>query len=474
MIKQILNNRYSFHWTVFHILLGVLSAMNKFAVIGWFFFVIASEVDNLIGNNYKVNIKLNNVIIYLCAFEVWARMAKCSPFIPYELTKYMLTALFLYGILLRYNRGLIGWLMVVLILPAMFYNLSDNDSNLESLLFNAGGPINLALGVVYFKDQEINQQQLFNLIKLGLLPLISALVFAFVRTPDYDTIDFSLSANFDTSGGFGSNQVSTILGLGLFFMFLLWLTGKVITGYRFLDAGLIMGFAFQGLLTFSRGGMFGSAIAILVVLFFITLSGDSVPSSHKINLPKIGLYIIPLILLGLIVFQVANTLTGNNLSLRYRGETAGTIAGSKELDLNTFTTNRYQIFLGDVELWRENFLLGVGVGASKELRPTTEEVPTAAHVELSRLLAEHGLFGLFFFLTILVFPFLIISQNKDSLNKAILIAFFIIGLYTSFHAAMRTYVTPLFISMSLLTIRENPHKKKTKPYLDSVNLLDSQ
>jgi hypothetical protein len=448
--------------------------MNKFAVIGWFFFVIASEVDNLIGNNYKVNIKLNNVIIYLCAFEVWARMAKCSPFIPYELTKYMLTALFLYGILLRYNRGLIGWLMVVLILPAMFYNLSDNDSNLESLLFNAGGPINLALGVVYFKDQEINQQQLFNLIKLGLLPLISALVFAFVRTPDYDTIDFSLSANFDTSGGFGSNQVSTILGLGLFFMFLLWLTGKVITGYRFLDAGLIMGFAFQGLLTFSRGGMFGSAIAILVVLFFITLSGDSVSSSHKINLPKIGLYIIPLILLGLIVFQVANTLTGNNLSLRYRGETAGTIAGSKELDINTFTTNRYQIFLGDVELWRENFLLGVGVGASKELRPTTEEVPTAAHVELSRLLAEHGLFGLFFFLTILVFPFLIISQNKDSLNKAILIAFFIIGLYTSFHAAMRTYVTPLFISMSLLTIRETPHKKKTKPYLDSAPLLDSQ
>jgi hypothetical protein len=448
--------------------------MNKFAVIGWFFFVIASEVDNLIGNNYKVNIKLNNVIIYLCAFEVWARMAKCSPFIPYELTKYMLTALFLYGILLRYNRGLIGWLMVVLILPAMFYNLSDNDSNLESLLFNAGGPINLALGVVYFKDQEINQQQLFNLIKLGLLPLISALVFAFVRTPDYDTIDFSLSANFDTSGGFGSNQVSTILGLGLFFMFLLWLTGKVITGYRFLDAGLIMGFAFQGLLTFSRGGMFGSAIAILVVLFFITLSGDSVSSSHKINLPKIGLYIIPLILLGLIVFQVANTLTGNNLSLRYRGETAGTIAGSKELDINTFTTNRYQIFLGDVELWRENFLLGVGVGASKELRPTTEEVPTAAHVELSRLLAEHGLFGLFFFLTLLVFPFLIISQNKDSLNKAILIAFFIIGLYTSFHAAMRTYVTPLFISMSLLTIRETPHKKKTKPYLDSAPLLDSQ
>lgn len=474
MIKQILNNRYSFHWTVFHILLGVLSAMNKFAVIGWFFFVIASEVDNLIGNNYKVNIKLNNVIIYLCAFEVWARMAKCSPFIPYELTKYMLTALFLYGILLRYNRGLIGWLMVVLILPAMFYNLSDNDSNLESLLFNAGGPINLALGVVYFKDQEINQQQLFNLIKLGLLPLISALVFAFVRTPDYDTIDFSLSANFDTSGGFGSNQVSTILGLGLLLSFMLWITKSSLSGNKILDIIVMMGFVLQGLLTFSRGGMIGGALGILTFLFLISLSGVTQNTKNSISLPKITIYLIPILVLGLFVFQFVDSITGNNLSLRYKGETAGTIAGSKELDINTFTTNRYQIFLGDVELWRENFLLGVGAGASKELRPTTEEVPTAAHVELSRLLAEHGLFGLFFFLTILVFPFLIISQNKDSLNKAILIAFFIIGLYTSFHAAMRTYVTPLFISMSLLTIRENPHKKKTKPYLDSVNLLDSQ
>jgi hypothetical protein len=309
---------------------------------------------------------------------------------------------------------------------------------------------------------------------LALLPTISVLAFAFVRTPDYDSIDFNLSANFDTSGGFGSNQVSTILGLGLLLSFMLWITKSSLSGNKILDIIVMMGFVLQGLLTFSRGGMIGGALGILTFLFLISLSGVTQNTKNSISLPKITIYLIPILVLGLFVFQFVDSITGNNLSLRYKGETAGTIAGSKELDINTFTTNRYQIFLGDVELWRENFLLGVGAGASKELRPTTEEVPTAAHVELSRLLAEHGLFGLFFFLTILVFPFLIISQNKDSLNKAILIAFFIIGLYTSFHAAMRTYLTPLFISMSLLTIRENPHKKKTKPYLDSVNLLDSQ
>jgi O-antigen ligase len=110
--------------------------------------------------------------------------------------------------------------------------------------------------------------------------------------------------------------------------------------------------------------------------------------------------------------------------------------------------------MGDVQLWRENFILGVGVGASKDLRPTTEEIPTAAHVELSRLLAEHGIFGLLFFIALLTLPFSILSQNDDSLTRAILVAFFILGMYTSFHAAMRTYVTPLFISLSLVTVRE--------------------
>ncbi len=445
---------------IFHILLGTLSASSNVIIIGWFFIVLASETTDIVGNRIKINVKLNNLIVYLVSLEVLARMAKTSPFIPYEVSKYVLCALFLYGIFLNFNKGYIGILLLALILPAAFYDQSETVNG-ELLVFNLLGPVDLALGVIYFRGQVINKNQLFNLIKLALYPTISVLSFAFVRTPDYDEIDFSLSANFDTTGGFGSNQVSTALGLGLFLIFLLWVSGKNISKNKILDITIMMGFVLQGLLTFSRGGMIGGAVAILTVLFLITFSGASLSGANKINLPKVGLYIIPVIVLGLLVFQFVDSITGNNLSLRYKGETAGTLAGSKELDLNTFTTNRYEIFLGDIELWKENLMFGVGAGGSKALRPTTEEVPTAAHVELSRLLAEHGLLGLLFFFIILTFPIVIWQQNKDPLNRAILLALYALGLYTSFHAAMRTYVTPLLISMSLLVIEEQ--KKLPKP-----------
>lgn len=473
MIKKLLNNRFSLYSVLLHVALGVFSASSTSVLFAFFFGVLAIEIPTILTGQKGLNVRLNYLLVYMSSFEILARMARTSPIIPYEMSKYILCALFLYGIFSQYNKGYIGLILLAFILPAAFYDQTGSVTT-DERIFNIMGPVDLALGVIYFKGQIINRTQLFNLIKLALLPTISVLAFAFVRTPDYDSIDFNLSANFDTSGGFGSNQVSTILGLGLLLSFMLWITKSSLSGNKILDIIVMMGFVLQGLLTFSRGGMIGGALGILTFLFLISLSGVTQNTKNSISLPKITIYLIPILVLGLFVFQFVDSITGNNLSLRYKGETAGTIAGSKELDINTFTTNRYQIFLGDVELWRENFVLGVGVGASKELRPTTEEVPTAAHVELSRLLAEHGLFGLFFFLTLLVFPFLIISQNKDSLNKAILIAFFIIGLYSSFHAAMRTYVTPLFISMSLLTIRETPHKKKTKPYLDSAPLLDSQ
>lgn len=461
MIKHLLNNKFALYAMVAHILLGLLSATSNFVMIGWFFLVLLSEVDNLIGSRKSINVKLNNLIVYLVSLEVVSRMAQTSPLIPYEMGKYVLCALFLYGIFLNYNKGYIGIILLVLILPAALYDQSESVSS-ELLIFNIMGPVDLALGVIYFARQVINQRQLFNMIKLALYPTVSVLSFAFVRTPNYEDIDFSLSANFDTSGGFGSNQVSTSLGLGLYLIFLLWIFGRTISKNKILDIVVMMGFVLQGLLTFSRGGMIGSAIAILSVLFFITVSGVGFSPTNNVKLPKIGLYIIPVVVLGLFVFQFVDDLTGNNLSLRYKGETAGTIAGSKELDINTFTTNRYDIFMGDVELWQENIILGVGAGASKTLRPTTEDVPTAAHVELSRLLAEHGLLGLCFFLIILTFPIVIWQQNKDPLNRAILLSMYVLGLYTSFHAAMRTYVTPLFISMSLLVIQEKKVENKEK------------
>lgn len=453
MIKKLLNPDNSLFAVGFHLALGALSTQSKFIFIAWFFIVLISEIPNLMNPQGRLNVILNRVMVYIVSFEILARMVKATPFVPQEMSKYMLFALFTYGILRGYNKGIIGVFLLLLLIPSLFYDYSG-EVNTNNIIFNLIGPIDLALGVIYFKGQHINQKQLIDLIKLGLYPLMATLAFTIIRTPDFDEITFALGSNHSTSGGFGSNQVSTVFGLGLLLIFILWIADKVITGYRTLDSALILLFVFRGFLTFSRGGMLGAGIAILIILFLLTLPGNRVKGTIKLSLPKITLYAIPIIILGLIVFQIANNLTGNNLLLRYKGETAGTQAGMKEVDLNTLTSNRYNIFMGDIDLWQQHFNFGVGAGASQYLREGELEEDTAAHIEFSRLVAEHGVLGLIFFVTLLFLPFYIWKENQNPLNKAILISFFVLGLFTSFHAAMRTYVTPLLISMSMISIKE--------------------
>ena len=50
-------------------------------------------------------------------------------------------------------------------------------------------------------------------------PLIATLVYMFLYTPSIKAVVTSTESNFQTSGGFGPNQVSTILGLGMFLFF---------------------------------------------------------------------------------------------------------------------------------------------------------------------------------------------------------------------------------------------------------------
>ena len=137
--------------------------------------------------------------------------------------------------------------------------------------------------------------------------------------------------------------------------------------------------------------------------------------------------------------------------MRYSGQTEGTLISGERISFNKLTTGRYDNFLGDIDLWLANPLFGVGVGASSYMRTTMNGV--IAHVELSRLLAEHGISGLLFFFILVTLPWRILLINKDPINRAILLSLFGLAIFTSFHAAMRTYITPLFVGISLLNIK---------------------
>jgi hypothetical protein len=429
----------------FHVLLGFISIFNTIPLVLWFYLVLFSQLKTVFSNTSRKNklITLLSLLVYLAPFEMLCRMANTSPLIPFELGKYLTFILVIIGIQINRSSKGIGYWIVFLTIPGILMGWAGAP-DYRYIIFNILGIINLGLGIVFFSGffRESKSLDIDSIIRLISYPLLSALIFAFFKTPNYDEIDFQLGANFDASGGFGSNQVSTAFGLGMFLIFYLWLKGVSFTGSsKLFDLGLIGLFFFQGLLTFSRGGIIGGVLGMILLLYSVLRQRNSKFFLNRIS--RLFFLGIPIIV---ILAVSANELTGGKLLLRYQGETAGTLAGAKEKSANTLTSGRYEIFVGDLEIFNDNPIFGVGVNESRYIRRFSPGV--VAHVELSRLLAEHGILGFFIFF-IFIYYLLVKFQLMNS-EFAILYILFVIGFYTTFHAATRTFLSPLLMSIAYL------------------------
>ncbi|TFV97220.1 hypothetical protein E4S40_00765 [Algoriphagus kandeliae] len=449
-------------WTIFHIVLGVLGTLSKFIVIFWFYWILLdSSYYFFKTSKSKRPIFIATLIVYTCSFELLGRLVSASPFIPYELGKYLFLFLCLVGLFINRNHkfnevNFVNILAIILIIPSFFIDLSGTVS-FKDIVFNIFGLINICIGILFFSTIKVRLIQLVNWIKPLAFLCITILIYTFIKTPDLDEIEFALGANFQTTGNFGSNQVSTVLGLGAFLFGIGLILKFRITGYFLLDVFFFFGFLVQGLLTFSRGGMIGTILGLFVFLYYLY----QLPAwqRYKLNLGNPIKFILPVIFILTISFFVTNYLTQGNLLLRYMGETAGTLAGTKDKDLNQITTNRFDIFKGDMELYAENPIFGVGAAASKYLRPT--HTGMVAHVELSRMIAEHGAFSFGILLALLLVLYINVSKTKNIIAKGLLVSFAILAFYTTFHAATRTFMSPMLLALSMVSlISENKYKVK--------------
>lgn len=449
----------SIFWFIVHVLLGASVTISPFPMIIFFYVILGYSFINLFSVNAADRSRLiAEIIIYFASFEALGRLAGSDPYIPYELGKYIILFLCPLGIILSRNqsaKGMIGLVILILSIPAVLFDES-NQVTFNDIKFNLLGLLNIGVAIWFFSTLNLKLETLISWSKPLVYPIISVLIFTIIRTPNLDEVEFSLGANFATAGGFGSNQVSTILGLGVFVFAVAILLNYKISGYKWLD-GLILGlFTIQGLLTFSRGGMIGGFIGVFVVMFYLTKL--SVTERRVLRIPNFKKFILPVGILLFILMMAANLITGGMLLLRYMGETQGTLAGSAEKNLNKITTNRSDIFMEDVDLFIDHGLLGVGVGASTYMRDQYKGY--APHVELSRLLAEHGLLGLIIFSLFLVIFFLNKGYAPESISKGILIALFLLGFLATFHSATRTYITPLLMGISCVTIGSSSNRKK--------------
>ena len=453
MIKSLIDPSKNFLWTIVHILMGVLCVFDASVIIFWFYLFIFSSLSKIISiflYQNSVNIFIP-FIIYISSFDVLGRMLKSSPFIPWELSKYFI--IFVSIILLISNKIKIkmnlGFLLFILLIPSLIVIESPRVtfSDIASYLF---GPLSMSLLIIILSNYKIDKTLFDASLRLIWLTSVTVLVYVILKTPDYADLSFSLSADFETTGGFGSNQISTILGVGMFLSFYAWMNKISFSSYHTLDGVFIGLFAYQGFLTFSRGGMVVSIFLTLVYYFLFTTSESYQKTKSKKKLKPAYYFLVAMAIL-IISFWIIQVISGGNVVLRYLGETNATLSGDKIKSINTVTTGRFAILLADLNLWYENFIFGVGAGASKFLRGNNLE-GIAPHIEFSRMLAEHGVFGLLYLLILLFMGFKSYNKNVKDINRAIIVCMFLLGMGTAMHSSMRTFVTPIFIGMSTMTI----------------------
>lgn len=404
-----------------------------------------------VSRNKNKNNEVLYVSAYLVGVEVFLRMTGGN--FNNEYIKICVMIFMLLGMLYRNfsTNALIYGLFLILLIPGILVATVtahfDTDVK-KALVFNLSGPFCLAFCSIYMYKRRISFTDLEQILKLMGLPIVSTVVYLFLYNPSIKEVVKGTSSNFATSGGFGPNQVSTILGLGMFIFFSqLVLFSK--TKLMILLNGILFIFvSYRGIATFSRGGVIAGVAMIMCLMFLMYYFSNSIGKT------KLSLVVVLVGLLGIGIWGYTSLQTSGLIEKRYankdaRGRVKNDRLGGREAIMGA----EYQLFL-------DNPVTGVGAGMGKELRKESFGQDTASHNEITRMFSEHGLFGIFGLLILFVTPFILYINNRQHLY---FLSFFVFWLLTINHAAMRIAAPAFVYALCLLSVQVKIPEKTNEP-----------
>jgi hypothetical protein len=399
---------------------------------------------------------LIQLLFFIPAIELSRRVLGTSS-LPAELGKY---ACFFYFLVFSLDKRIhtkkidkLFFILFLFVFPSILF--MDIVNFQKKIVFNLMGILDLALLGIFFSRISITLDEFKTILKFFIYSAIPFLIILFIKSPSFSEIEFTLGANNKASAGFGPNQVSTFLGSAIFIIIIHQIAFRsgLFKSNRLIDFGLMAGFALRALLTFSRGGIFAPILAFILPINIL---------SKVQNIQKIIKTFLIISFFATLTFLFVDTLTGGFLLSRYKGETGGSQAGASEATIDTYSSGRSNIIESDIEVWLDNFIFGVGPGESPDYRleNTNFEGNPLSHTEFSRLLSEHGLFGLVInFLLIIIIPLKIFRSKTDARIKYIKLAFILFALFSMAHSAMRTIIPVIFYAFSAVNIDERREKK---------------
>ncbi len=435
-----------------HIILGAIMFFNRGLANIYFFSILTYFFIKTINapSHVRASIILK-ACTYILGMEVLLRMR--GGLLLYEANKYAVILFVVMGFVYNgFNKKAVPYVLyIALLIPGVYLslNLLDLGYNIrKAIAFNLSGPVCLGLSALFCYGVSVTKKQLEAIISYAIYPLVSTLVYIFIYNPDVASASSGTSSNFVTSGGFGPNQVATVLGLGGFLVTVRFFYFSKTSLLKYVDLALIILFSFRALVTFSRGGVF---TAVIMIFIFIIMQYKFMDKKGK---SKMLLSIILFFLVAVISWGVSTIQTNGFLQKRYANQNA---RGEDKKDI---TTGRKDIFLLEFEEFINSPFLGVGVGRVKDLRFQKTGRHAASHNEMSRILSEHGLLGILAFLILLLVP---LSFRIRDRSNVLFYSFYLFWILTINHSAMRIAAPAFIYALSLLHVKNETPRLHRKP-----------
>jgi hypothetical protein len=435
---------------LFHILMGgaiylyrPISGMILLGVLLYFTFII---IQNKNRNNEALM-----AAAYIAGAEVLFRMTDGMIF--YETGKYAVIIFMLIGMFFKgtSSKTTPFWTYLLFLVPGIIVasiTLSYDAEFRKLIAFNLSGPVTIGVSAIYCYYKKINKKDFERVIVMLLMPLLAQMFYLYFYTPTLREEIISLSGNYVATGGYGPNQISTVLGMGAFLLVtrLFVIKNRAVNIVDFILLGMM---GYRAVITFSRGGVVTAIICMIafMIIFYYKQSSRDV---GKVN-SKIFKILSALIL----VWFYSSVKTFGLIENRYKSQNA---IGEQKDDI---TTGRVELIETELHAFYYNSLMGIGVGKGREYREENLGIEINTHNEVSRLLSEHGLLGLFALLILIFVPIIFWTKFK---NNYYFLAFLAFWFLTINHSAMRIALPGFVYGLALLYIvdeKKHPvHRKR--------------
>ena len=395
-----------------------------------------------LGNSKRPALLLYSVA-YIAGADVLYRMTHGGWF--WEHTKYALVFLLILGLIKFQKFRTPHWPIVVyfiLLLPSAIFlvlesgDFSWNSEARDQISFHLSGPLALTICVLFCSVISVTKNEFKNILASLIMPIVGTGLLVLTKMGSLQDISFGSHSMFSTSGGFGPNQVSTILGLGAALSFLqatlFFEKGWEKYFYSFLGIWLMT----QAILTFSRGGVFCAFLAILL--------GIAIQLTNRKLRGVVMSVGVSLMLASYIILPKIEVMTEGAFQERF---------------VDTNTTGRWQLLMADLTAWEENFFLGVGPGQSNDYHDDILGKKITAHTEYSRLVAEHGLLGMIAALVLFFTLWKNFFHSQSVHAKSLVLVLGMWAASTMLHSSMRIAVISFAFGLTSLVVRQ---KKQTR------------